>query len=107
MLYIVIYGIAICVISVVLYLLVFISYKRNGDKETGRPFECGLDPKGSTRLMFCIKFFLVGVIFLIFDVEVSLILPIPFSSTLIILLVIVLILGLAYEWFYGGLDWLT
>lgn len=97
MLYIVIYGFAISAISVVLYLTVIISHKSNVDKETVRPFECGLDPKGSTRLLFCIKFFLVGVIFLIFDVEVSLILPIPFCQTFIILLLIVLFLGLSYE----------
>ena len=72
-------------------------YKKCIEKERSRPFECGFDPTGCSRLNFCIKFFLVGVIFLIFDVEVRLILPLPFSQTYLLLLLIVLFLGLAYE----------
>lgn len=62
---------------------------------------------GNTRIQFCMKFFLVGVIFLVFDVEISLILPIPFRQTFLLLFFIVLLIGTVYEWYYGGLDWLT
>jgi len=67
------------------------------DKEKSSPFECGFDPSGNSQLHFCIKFFLIGVIFLIFDVEVTLIIPLPFRQSFIVVFVTLLILGLAYE----------
>ena len=73
------------------------------DKEKRSPYECGLDPSGH-QLPFCVKFFLVGVIFLVFDVEISLLLPLPFSSVYLLIFITILLLGLLYEWFYGGLE---
>ena len=88
----------------ILYLLSLMSYKVEFDKEKNSPFECGLDPTGPTRQQFCMKFFLVGVIFLVFDVELRIILPIPFRQAFILLFFFILIVGLVYEWYYGGLD---
>ena len=74
------------------------------DKEKASPFECGFDPLGIRRLPFCIKFFLVAVIFLVFDVEVALLIPITMRFIRIQVFLLILILGLLYEWFFGGLD---
>nr|AXI98759.1 NADH dehydrogenase subunit 3 [Pseudoniphargus sp. 2-Andalusia] len=78
------------------------------------PFECGFDPFKKARIPFSLRFFLVTILFLIFDVEIAVLLPLGlfsfnlalfsyFSATLITL---ILILGLFHEWNQGALNWL-
>jgi len=78
------------------------------------PYECGFDPIGSARLPFSIKFFLVAITFLLFDLEIALLLPLPWAlqtNNLITMLIIALLLisllaaSLAYEWTEKGLEW--
>nr|BAM34440.1 NADH dehydrogenase subunit 3 [Hemitheconyx taylori] len=84
----------------------------NAEKHS--PYECGFDPTGSARLPLSLAFFLIAILFLLFDLEIALLLPTPwamncpnptttvlFSSTIIIILAC----GLAYEWWLGGLEW--
>nr|AJA05273.1 NADH dehydrogenase subunit 3 [Eopsaltria griseogularis]AJA05286.1 NADH dehydrogenase subunit 3 [Eopsaltria griseogularis]AJA05390.1 NADH dehydrogenase subunit 3 [Eopsaltria griseogularis]AJA05455.1 NADH dehydrogenase subunit 3 [Eopsaltria griseogularis]AJA05676.1 NADH dehydrogenase subunit 3 [Eopsaltria griseogularis] len=101
-------------LSAILTALNFWLAQTNPDPEKLSPYECGFDPLGSARLPFSIRFFLVAILFLLFDLEIALLLPLPWAvqlqsptttltwaSTLILLLV----LGLAYEWTQGGLEW--
>nr|ADO60495.1 NADH dehydrogenase subunit 3 [Heterocerus fenestratus] len=91
-----------------------ISKKTFMDREKNSPFECGFEPKSSARLPFSLQFFLVAIIFLIFDVEITLLFPfivifkssniLTMSLTMFIFLII-LILGLYHEWSQGALDW--
>nr|YP_009738377.1 NADH dehydrogenase subunit 3 [Hydrictis maculicollis]QIB71873.1 NADH dehydrogenase subunit 3 [Hydrictis maculicollis] len=82
--------------------------------EKASPYECGFDPLGSARLPFSMKFFLVAITFLLFDLEIALLLPLPWASqstnlktTLIMALMLISLLAvsLAYEWTEEGLEW--
>nr|ASY98268.1 NADH dehydrogenase subunit 3 [Orthodera ministralis] len=99
---------------IVMILTNFLSKKNIEDREKSSPFECGFDPISSSRLPFSLRFFLIAIIFLIFDVEIALILPmtiIPFSSNISIwtitsmLFLFILIIGLYHEWNQGSLEW--
>nr|AQP28523.1 NADH dehydrogenase subunit 3 [Termes group sp. F TB-2017] len=100
--------------SIIMMLATLISKKINEDREKSSPFECGFDPKNSARLPFSSRFFLIAVIFMIFDVEIALLLPMPIimltsniKSWLIIssLFLLILIIGLYHEWNQGSLEW--
>nr|YP_009943855.1 NADH dehydrogenase subunit 3 [Cephalopterus ornatus]QOD95686.1 NADH dehydrogenase subunit 3 [Cephalopterus ornatus] len=86
----------------------------NPDSEKLSPYECGFDPLGSARLPFSIRFFLVAILFLLFDLEIALLLPLPWATQLqsplttltwTSTIIILLTLGLIYEWTQGGLEW--
>nr|AFB19749.1 NADH dehydrogenase subunit 3 [Malacopteron magnirostre] len=101
-------------LSVLLTALNFWIAQTNPDSEKLSPYECGFDPLGSARLPFSIRFFLVAILFLLFDLEIALLLPLPWATqlqdpimTLIwaSALILLLTLGLVYEWIQGGLEW--
>lgn len=97
MLNFILYSLIVLILTIILFGCIIIRFKNTQDKNKIRPFECGYDPIGSSRIHFCMKFFLVAVIFLIFDVEVRLILPLPFGQLSLLVFLVVLILGLMYE----------
>nr|AMH85623.1 NADH dehydrogenase subunit 3 [Drosophila mediopunctata]AMH85649.1 NADH dehydrogenase subunit 3 [Drosophila roehrae] len=99
---------------IVMILASILSKKTLVDREKSSPFECGFDPKSSSRLPFSLRFFLITIIFLIFDVEIALILPMilifKFSNLLIwtstsIIFILILLIGLYHEWNQGMLNW--
>nr|YP_009446007.1 NADH dehydrogenase subunit 3 [Episyrphus balteatus]ANW37017.1 NADH dehydrogenase subunit 3 [Episyrphus balteatus]UPX88765.1 NADH dehydrogenase subunit 3 [Episyrphus balteatus]UXF58131.1 NADH dehydrogenase subunit 3 [Episyrphus balteatus] len=99
---------------VVMTLATILSKKSFSDREKSSPFECGFDPMSSSRLPFSLKFFLITIIFLIFDVEIALILPmimiLKFSNLMLwsitsIIFILILLLGLYHEWNQGMLNW--
>nr|AJO67570.1 NADH dehydrogenase subunit 3 [Somatochlora alpestris] len=84
------------------------------DREKSSPFECGFDPFNKSRIPFSLRFFLIAVIFLIFDVEIAMLLPmmitLPMSNinswTMVSLIFIaILLVGLFHEWNQGALEW--
>nr|WGF19860.1 NADH dehydrogenase subunit 3 [Batagur affinis edwardmolli] len=84
------------------------------DNEKLSPYECGFDPLKATRPLFSIRFSSVAILFLLFDLEIALLLPLPWAMqlphpthTLIwaFIIMLLLTLGLLYEWIQGGLEW--
>nr|BDB06975.1 NADH dehydrogenase subunit 3 [Stereolepis doederleini] len=102
------------VLSTILALVSFWLPQMTPDHEKLSPYECGFDPLGSARLPFSLRFFLVAILFLLFDLEIALLLPLPWGdqlpSPLLTFLwattvLALLTLGLIYEWTQGGLEW--
>nr|YP_006576049.1 NADH dehydrogenase subunit 3 [Euspilotus scissus]ACZ58576.1 NADH dehydrogenase subunit 3 [Euspilotus scissus] len=95
---------------------IILAKKSFKDREKFSPFECGFDPMNSPRISFSLHFFLITIIFLIFDVEITLIFPIIKSfynhssieiSTLTIFILLILLIGLYHEWNQGALEWIN
>nr|QIV24815.1 NADH dehydrogenase subunit 3 [Teispes insularis] len=108
-------ALAIMIINLALLMILNIMSKKTfSDREKSSPFECGFDPKTQARLPFSLQFFLIAVIFIIFDVEITLLLPmiktltisssISYTATAFFFLII-LIFGLFHEWNQGALEW--
>nr|AIA77314.1 NADH dehydrogenase subunit 3 [Trichonephila clavata]UQJ77483.1 NADH dehydrogenase subunit 3 [Trichonephila clavata] len=101
-----------CILVIlVMILFILISYKKMMDFESSSSYECGFIINSSARLMFSYRFFLISVLFLIFDVEIVLMLMIPFlkmmnSMFVFFVFIFVLVGGLIYEYYYGSLEWL-
>ena len=70
-------------------------------------YECGFEPLSVNHLPFCIKFFLLAIFFIVFDVEIAFLVPALYSSSLVLSFSIILLLGLVFEYAYGGLSWVA
>nr|AML25825.1 NADH dehydrogenase subunit 3 [Staphylinidae sp. BMNH 1274145] len=106
--------IILTITSIMMILASLISKKTFMDREKSSPFECGFDPKSSARLPFSINFFLIAVIFLIFDVEITLLIPLILTLKITNIMnyfiissffIFILLLGIYHEWNQGALTW--
>nr|YP_010596102.1 NADH dehydrogenase subunit 3 [Ectomocoris horridus]WAJ48434.1 NADH dehydrogenase subunit 3 [Ectomocoris horridus] len=105
---------ALLITSTLMMMCTTIASKSTLDREKMSPFECGFDPKSSSRMPFSIQFFLIAVLFLIFDIEIVIILPMIItlkSSSMttwmitITWFILILIMGLYHEWNNSVLEW--
>lgn len=104
----------VCVILAILILGVsYISKSKNYNWEKISAYECGFQPFEDTRSRFDVKFYLVAILFIIFDLEIAYLFPwalcmdelnIEGIISMIIFL-FVLTIGFVYEWKKGALDW--
>nr|AII41702.1 NADH dehydrogenase subunit 3 [Petrobiellus sp. 2 JZ-2014] len=106
--------IIIFITTIIMSISSFMSKKTFTDREKSSPFECGFDPKGTARIPFSLRFFLIAIIFLIFDVEITLLLPMSIIyetsnpnvwMMISMIFIIILIMGLYHEWNQGMLNW--
>jgi NADH-ubiquinone oxidoreductase chain 3 len=84
------------------------------NREKLRTYECGFEPMSSSRQSFCLRFFILAIIFVVFDVEIALLIPyilrvgssLRFVVRLLVIgFVIILLIGLVHEFNEGSLDW--
>jgi NADH-quinone oxidoreductase subunit A len=99
----------------IILVLSYVLGQRHNDPATGQPFESGIKSTGSARLRFDVKYYLVAMFFVVFDLESAFILAWAvgvrengWSGYIEILIFVgVLVAGLAYLWKMGALDWGT
>ncbi len=86
---------------------------RRSTPEKDMPYESGMVPLGDTRARFSVKFYMVAISFIIFDLEAIFLIPWAVEMRAlgwegfiaVSIFVAVLVVGLIYEWRKGGLDW--
>ena len=100
-------------LSIGFIILNFLFSPKNPDPEKLSAYECGFEAFGDSRMEFDVRFYLVAILFIIFDLEIAFLFPLDVSlgnigalgfwSMMIFLLV--LTVGFVYEWKKGALDW--
>lgn len=110
------YFFLLCIFFVAFLLFVMLLIRHSflsSSEDLGSSFECGFQPFGGSIFCFSIPFFVVSLIFLLFDVEILLIFFTPlifsfsfFSSFFIWLIILFILLATFYEWFKGVLRWM-
>lgn len=98
--------VAIVIALVVITAARILSTKSNYDREKTSPFECGFDPKNNARIPFSLRFFILAIIFIVFDIEIVLLIPLPILNVIInttqaelvrIAFLVILLAGLFHE----------
>ncbi|MBD3381939.1 MAG: NADH-quinone oxidoreductase subunit A [candidate division Zixibacteria bacterium] len=98
-----------------MYGLSYLLGERHRDRETDLPYESGIKTTGSARIRFSAKFYLVAMLFVIFDLEVVFIFAWAIGARELgwpgywglIMFIAILVVGLIYEWRMGAIDWLS
>lgn len=105
------------IISFLFFLLIYIIslliLVKEYDFEKVSSYECGFDPFSEIRMKFNVKFYLVSILFIIFDIEIIFLFPwAVVLNTLgllgfwvILFFLLILFIGFIYEWSNGALDW--
>jgi NADH-quinone oxidoreductase subunit A len=91
----------------------FLLGKKVKDKVKESPYECGIAPTGTARERFSVKFYLVGIVFILFDIEAIFLYPWAvvyrdlkmFAFVEMLLFIVLVLSGFFYIWKMGALDW--
>nr|YP_009059671.1 NADH dehydrogenase subunit 3 [Sinanodonta woodiana]ADP23782.1 NADH dehydrogenase subunit 3 [Sinanodonta woodiana]ADP23796.1 NADH dehydrogenase subunit 3 [Sinanodonta woodiana]ADP23810.1 NADH dehydrogenase subunit 3 [Sinanodonta woodiana]ADP23824.1 NADH dehydrogenase subunit 3 [Sinanodonta woodiana]ADP23838.1 NADH dehydrogenase subunit 3 [Sinanodonta woodiana] len=105
-----------CLLGIILLVVgLFLGVSFYSGREKPSPFECGFDPMGSSRVPFSLRFFLLAVIFVVFDVEIVLLFPAVMvvggswmwitGYVALLVFLILLLGGVIHEWREGSLEW--
>ena len=83
------------------------------DKEKLSPYECGFEAFEDSRMKFDVRYYLVAILFIIFDLEIAFLFPWAivleeigvFGFLAMMLFLAILVVGFVYEWMKGALEW--
>ncbi len=104
-------------IAVILAFLILILSTIIGNRKPSKiklmPYECGMDPIGTSRSRFSVKFFIIAMLFIVFDIEVVFLYPwaVIFKDLKLFgliemgIFILILAFGLIYVWRKGALEW--
>ncbi len=101
------------ILSLIIFVLSFLISQKADDREKLTAYECGFNPFEDSRNEFDVRFYLVAILFLIFDLEISFLFPFIASFHCInfiglysmFFFLFILTVGFVYEWQKGALDW--
>ena len=101
------------IISVVVPALGFILGTRQPDSEKNSPYECGFEAFEDARMKFDVRYYLVAILFILFDLEIAFLFPwaVIFKSVgmfefiAMMVFLTILVIGFIYEWKKGALEW--
>ena len=110
---IILFFIIALVLSMGFIVLNFLFSPKKPDPEKLSAYECGFEPFNDSRMEFDVRFYLVAILFIIFDLEIAFLFPwaislghlgaLGFWSMMLFLFI--LSIGFIYEWKKGALDW--
>ena len=100
-------------LSVAFVFLNFIFSPNKPDPEKLSAYECGFEPFNDSRMEFDVRFYLVAILFIIFDLEIAFLFPWAislgkigfFGFVSMMIFLFILTVGFIYEWKKGALDW--
>ena len=86
---------------------------RNPDPEKLSPYECGFEAFEDARMKFDVRYYLVAILFILFDLEIAFLFPWAvalkdiglFGFVSMMIFLAILVVGFAYEWMTGALEW--
>lgn len=101
------------VIGIGLLLVGYILSPKKYTEEKSSPYECGFENFGDARMQFDIRYYLVAILFILFDLEIAFLFPWAIVQDLIgmegfiavMLFLFILFVGFFYEWKKGAIDW--
>ena len=101
------------VLGLLMLSLGFLFGKGTKSKAKLSPYECGFDPFEDARIPFDVRYYLVAILFIIFDLEIAFLFPWAVSLNKIGIagiiamgiFLLVLVIGFIYEWSKGALEW--
>ena len=110
---IIIFLVIALILSLGFLILNFAFSPKNPDPEKLSAYECGFEPFNDSRMEFDIRFYLVAILFIIFDLEIAFLFPWAitlgnlglFGFFSMMLFLFILTIGFIYEWKKGALDW--
>ena len=100
-------------LSIGFIVLNFVFSPKNPDPEKLSAYECGFEPFNDSRMEFDVRFYLVAILFIIFDLEIAFLFPWAislgkigiFGFVSMMIFLFILTVGFIYEWKKGALDW--